>query len=432
MKVIVIGGGPAGCAAAYTLNKDGHDVEIFEASDQFGGRTKQLHRDGFNLGTGALFLMGGIYPRTMALLQEMGRKTELKKWEGTTELMDEDNSRYEVRFDSLLSFLKLPVLTFRDKVRLVYEGLKLFLTSGPKNPFSGTELAAFDRGDNLEQWSRKHIGDRAYEYLMRPIMDFLYAVPLKELSTPFPKAIIQQAHKLALSVPPEGIGQINDWFLEAIPKENKHLKSPVHKVERIGEKWRVSVKGVVFEADRLLIATESFVAAKLLKDLIPEEAYESLMGTPYTEYAHVAVAYEKNPWPDYPVDMVLPVGVGSERNVGAMVLHGRRSPASVPKGGQVVGVYFNTPPLEKMSDEDIKREAVSQIHAAFGEAPKPTFVHLFRYTKGLTIAKPGHYGRLDSVHDILPEGVSLAGDYFSQAGVEAAVYSGERAAQDLV
>ena len=85
-----------------------------------------------------------------------------------------------------------------------------------------------------------------------------------------------------------------------------------------------------------------------------------------------------------------------------------------------------------MSDEDIKREAVSQIHAAFGEAPKPTFVHLFRYTKGLTIAKPGHYGRLDSVHDILPEGVSLAGDYFSQAGVEAAVYSGERAAQDLV
>ena len=112
MKVIVIGGGPAGCAAAYTLNKDGHDVEIFEASDQFGGRTKQLHRDGFNLGTGALFLMGGIYPRTMALLQEMGRKTELKKWEGTTELMDEDNSRYEVRFDSLLSFLKLPVLTF--------------------------------------------------------------------------------------------------------------------------------------------------------------------------------------------------------------------------------------------------------------------------------------------------------------------------------
>ncbi len=431
MKVIVVGGGPAGCAAAYTLNKNGHDVEIFEASDQFGGRTKQLRRDGFNLGTGALFLMGDIYPRTMALLKEMGRHAELKKWEGTTELMDEDDSRYKVRFDSLASFLRLPILTFRDKARLVAEGLKLFLKSGPKNPFNGTELAAFDRGDNLEEWSRKHIGDRAYEYLMRPIMDFLYAVPLKELSTPFPKAIIQQAHKLGLSVPPEGIGQINEWFLEAIPKDNKHLKSPVDRVEKVGEKWRIFVKGEPFEADGLVIATESFIAAKLLREFISEKAYESLMGTPYTEYAHVAVAYENNPWPDYPVDIVIPVGVGGERNVGAMVLHGRRSPTSVPEGGQAVGVYFNTPPLDKMSDEDIKREAVSQIHAAFGEAPKPTFVHLFRYAKGLTIAKPGHYGRLDAVHNFLPAKVHLAGDYFSQAGVEAAVYSGERAAMDL-
>ena len=58
-------------------------------------------------------------------------------------------------------------------------------------------------------------------------------------------------------------------------------------------------------------------------------------------------------------------------------------------------------------------------------------MHLFRYAKGLTIAKPGHYGRLDAVHNFLPAKVHLAGDYFSQAGVEAAVYSGERAAMDL-
>ena len=41
----------------------------------------------------------------------------------------------------------------------------------------------------------------------------------------------------------------------------------------------------------------------------------------------------------------LVVSVGGVRNVGAMVLHGRRSPNSVPAGGQAVGVYFNTPPL---------------------------------------------------------------------------------------
>ncbi len=431
MKVCIIGGGPAGCAAAYTANRQGHEVRLFEAADSVGGRTKQLRRDGFNLSTGAMFLMGGIYPRTNALLKEINRYDQLVPWRGTTELADDDDTRYPVRFDSIASFIRLPMLKLGDKMRLLSEGLKLFLSRGPKNPFNGTELAQFDRGENLEDWSRERLGNRAYEYIMRPLMDFLYAVPLRELSTPFPKAIIQQAHKLGLSVPPEGIGQVSEWLIESIPEDRIHLSCPVERLARQNEKWTVFANGEAYEADALVIATEAFTAAKLLEGFITADANERLLSTPYTEYAHVAIAYEQDPWPDYPVDIVLPVGVDGVRDVGAMVLHGRRSPGSVPEGGQCVGVYFNTPPLANMSDDDIKRVAIEQVHDAFGEAPPPAFVHLFRYAKGLTIAKPGHYGRLDAVHNFLPAKVHLAGDYFSQAGVEAAVYSGERAAMDL-
>ncbi len=431
MKVIVIGAGPAGCAAAYTASKHGNDVRLFEAADSVGGRTRQLRRDGFNLGIGALFLMGGIYPRTMALLKEMDRYKQLVPWKGTAELADKDGRRYPVRFDSIASFLGLPMLDLRDKVRVISEGLKLFLSPGPKNPFSGTELARFDKGENLEDWSRKHLGDQAYEYIMRPIMDFLYAVPSRELSTPFPKAIIQQAYKLGLSVPPEGIGQVSEWLIESLPRNQIHLSCPVDRLEREGDKWKVFANGEAYEADGIVIATEAFTSATLLQAFINEDATRRLMSTPYTEYAHVAIAYKENPWPDYPVDMILPVGVGGVRNVGAMVLHGRRSPNSVPEGGQAVGVYFNTPPLAHMSDKDIEHEALRQVNAAFGEAPTPSFVHLFRYDNGLTVAKPGHYDQLDKVHDLLPANISLAGDYFAQAGVEAAVYSGERAALTL-
>ena len=431
MKVCIIGGGPAGCAAAYTAAKKGHDVQLFEAADSVGGRTKQLRRDGLNLGTGALFLMGGIYPRTMSLLKEMGRYKQLVPWKGTAELADDDDTRYAVRFDSIASFVCQPMLKFGDKLRIICEGLKLFLSRGPKNPFSGTELAQFDHGENLEDWSRRRLGDRAYEYIMRPIMDFLYAVPLRELSTPFPKAIIQQAHKLGLSVPPEGIGQVSEWLIDSIPEDRIHLSSPVERLERRGEGLSVFAHGESYECDAIVIATEAFTAAKLLEGHVGEDVNARLMSTPYTEYAHVAIAYDKDPWPDSPVDMVLPVGVGGTRDVGAMVLHGRRAPTSVPQGGQAVGVYFNTPPLANMSDEDIKRVAIERVHDAFGEAQKPSFVQLFRYDKGLTIAKPGHYERLDKVHALLPPKITLAGDYFSQAGVEAAVYSGERAADEL-
>ena len=408
MKVCIIGGGPAGCAAAYTANRQGHEVRLFEAADSVGGRTKQLRRDGFNLSTGAMFLMGGIYPRTNALLKEINRYDQLVPWKGTTELADDDGTRYPVRFDSIASFIRLPMLKLGDKMRLLSEGLKLFLSRGPKNPFNGTELAQFDRGENLEDWSRERLGNRAYEYIMRPLMDFLYAVPLRELSTPFPKAIIQQAHKLGLSVPPEGIGQVSEWLIESIPEDRIHLSCPVERLERQNEKWTVFANGEAYEADALVIATEAFTAAKLLEGFITADANERLLSTPYTEYAHVAIAYEQDPWPDYPVDIVLPVGVDGVRDVGAMVLHGRRSPGSVPEGGQCVGVYFNTPPLANMSDDDIKRVAIEQVHDAFGEAPQPAFVHLFRYAKGLTIAKPGHYGRLDAVHNFLLHLFSLS------------------------
>ncbi|MCK9284324.1 MAG: FAD-dependent oxidoreductase [Rhodocyclaceae bacterium] len=431
MRVIVIGGGPAGCAAAYTLRKQGHDVRVFEASDCVGGRTKQLKRGGYNLGTGALFLMGGLYPRTSALLKEMGCDKKLVPWKGASQLMDNDNSRYPVNFVALQSYLSIPRLTLGDRLKIIFAGIKLFLSPGAKNAFDGHELAKYETGENLEEWARKNLGERGYEYIVRPIMDFLYAVPCSWLSLPFPLAVIQQAMKMSLSVPPGGIGQVSDWFIEHSPGVQMHLNSRVERVEANGKGYKVTAKGEAYEADGLVVATESFVAADLLKDFISQPTAQKLKSTPYTEYAHVAIGYDKNPWPNFPADIVMPVGYGEKRNVGAIVLHSRRHPGAVPPGAECVGVYFHTPPLANLSDEDVKREAVEIAIKAFGSAPEPSFVHLFRYDNGLTIAKPGHYKTLDSVHAEMPKGIVLAGDYFSQAGVEAAVFSGEEAALKL-
>jgi len=431
MKTIVIGGGPAGCAAAYTLGKKGHEVVLFEAAHVVGGRTKQLHRDGFNLGTGALFLMGGIYPRTFALLKELGKDKSVVPWDGKSELQDSDDSRYRVSFVNLPSYLKIPKLTMGDRLKVIVAGIKLLLSKQAANAFDSQDLAKYDTKEDLESWSRRNLGDRAHEYIVRPLMDFLYAVPASWLSLPFPLSIIKQANKMALSVPPGGVGQVSQWLIEGAKNTTTHLSTPVEKIEKRDGKYAVYAGGEWHEADGLVMATESFVAARLMNDFISEPVRTTLMQTPYTEYAHVQIGWLKNPWPKYPVDIVMPVGFGEERNIGAMVLQSRRHPNAVPPGGEAVGVYFNTPPLVNMSDEDIKREALEGAIKAFGQAPEPSFVHLFRYDKGLTIAGPGHYERLEAIYDKMPPKVYLAGDYFSQAGVEAAVFSGERAALAL-
>ncbi|WP_283939511.1 NAD(P)/FAD-dependent oxidoreductase [Pseudomonas sp. R3.Fl] len=429
MKVAVIGAGPAGCAATYTLRKNGHEVYLFEAQEHIGGRTSQIQRDGFNLGTGALFLMGGIYPRTNAILKELGKYKELVPWDAKAHIIDRDQQRYLVSFDQVMSFLKLPVFSLGEKISIAYGVLKQLFSAGPKSCFDGAELAKYDHGESLQGWSERVLGDKATQYITLPYMGFLYAVPLSWLSTSLFQAVVQQFYKLSLSVPPKGMGQISEWMIEGAQGVHLNLSSKVESLCHRGGKYVVASQDRELEVDAVVLASEPGVSATLLQGLVPDSVCEILRGCTYSEYAHVQVCYKKNPWPDFPVSLALP---GNQvRSWGACVLQSRRHPGAVPPGGEAVGVYFYTPPLKSMSEEDIKREALLAVTEVFGSAPEPSFVEVFYYKRGLSIAVPGHYAKMNSIHGEVPQGIYLAGDYFAHAGVEAAIYSGELAANRL-
>jgi oxygen-dependent protoporphyrinogen oxidase len=429
MKVAVIGGGPAGCAAAYTLRKQGHEVVLFEAQDHVGGRTSQVRREGFNLGSGALFLMGGIYPRTNAILKELGHYDELVRWDAHTEVIDADGRRYSAKFDQVVSFLRMPVLSLKDKLRISAGLAKQLAAPGPKLCFDPRELARYDSGESLETWSRRVLGDRGHNYITVPYMGFLYAVPMSWLSPALFNAVIKQFYRLSLSVPPEGMGQISDWLIQGSPGVDLRLSAPAEKITKADAGYTVSAAGETHAVDAVIVAPEPGVAADLLSGLVPEASTKKLRECLYSDYAHVQVCYKRNPWPKHHASVALPVNM--ERDWGACVLHSKRQPGSVPAGGEAVGVYFYTPPLEDMSDDAIVKSALDAVLEVYGPAPEPDFVELFHYRRGLSIANPGHYARLDSLHEEMPPGIYLAGDYFAHAGVEAAIFSGELAANRL-
>jgi protoporphyrinogen/coproporphyrinogen III oxidase len=429
MKTAVIGGGPAGCAAAYTLRKQGHEVVLFEAQDHVGGRTSQVRKEGFNIGSGALFLMGGIYPRTNALIKELGHEDEMVPWDALTEVIDADGQRYAAKFDQVLSFLRMPVLTWRDKLRIAAGVGRQFVTPGPKRCFDGADLAKWDDGEDLESWSRRVLGDRGHRYITVPYMGFLYAVPASWLSPALFHAVIKQFHKLALSVPPEGAGQIADWLVEGATGLDLRLSAPVESIAATGAGFAVTAAGETHDVDAVIVAPEPGVAADLLTGIVPDASTTKLRACRYSDYAHVQVAYKVNPWPDHKPSVALPANM--ERDWGACVRLSDRQPSGVPEGGEVIGVYFYTPPLEHLSDDDIVRSALDAVREVYGDGPEPDFFELFHYRRGLSIADPGHYGRLDSLHAEMPKGIYLAGDYFAHAGIEAAIYSGELAANRL-
>ncbi|KAK1725893.1 uncharacterized protein BDZ83DRAFT_751337 [Colletotrichum acutatum] len=431
MKVAVIGGGPAGCTAAYTLRKAGCDVHLFERDNRIGGRTSQVLKEGFNLGTGALFLMGGIYSRTTAILKELEHHKDLVSWKPITHVVDWDRQRYIARFDKVTSFIQLPVFNLLDKLRIGISIIMQLFSPGPKSLFDGAELAQYDHGETLDTWSDRVLGKKGTNHLTLPYMGFLYAVPLHWQSTPLFQGVSQQFYKLSLQVPPEGVGQFSQWLVEGSPGLDLHLSCPVNAVRtRDASGYFVDAGGKPYEVDALVMAPEPGVAADLLHNIIPTKSAAKLRNCRYSEYAHVQLCYKNNPWPNFPASVSLPAT--NLRKWGACVLLSHRHPNSVPVGGEAVGVYFYTPPLADMEDEEIKNEALMAVTEVFGAAPQPDFIEIFHYKRGLSLSPPGHFATMDSLHTEMPDGIVLAGDYFAHAGVELAVLSGERAARQLL
>ena len=76
MRYAVIGAGWAGCSAAVTLSKSGHEVHLFEAARTLGGRARQVSVHDLALDNGQHILLGA-YKATLALLKTLGQQKQL-------------------------------------------------------------------------------------------------------------------------------------------------------------------------------------------------------------------------------------------------------------------------------------------------------------------------------------------------------------------
>ena len=178
---------------------------MFEAQDHVGGRTSQVLKEGFNLGSGALFLMGGIYPRTNAILKELSRYHELVRWDATTEVIDADGRRYTAKFDQVMSFRGCRCCLGRTSCGSRPGWPSSWSPRGQScglTPPSWLAMTPGESGDLVAAGA-----GRAGPQLHHGAVHGLPLRGANELAVPaLFHAVIKQFYRLSLSVPPAGHG----------------------------------------------------------------------------------------------------------------------------------------------------------------------------------------------------------------------------------
>ncbi len=158
MRIVIIGAGFTGLAAAYRLSQKGHKVSVFEKEKFPGGLAAGFKEKGWDWSLEYFF--HHLFTSDSAaqnLISELGLSSKLFYTRPKTSIFYQGKIS---QFDSPLSLISFPFLSFPNRLRTGIITSYLKLTSDWK---SFENITAFS-------WLKKYYGKRSFEILWKPLL----------------------------------------------------------------------------------------------------------------------------------------------------------------------------------------------------------------------------------------------------------------------
>ncbi|QCU79275.1 phytoene desaturase [Citricoccus sp. SGAir0253] len=195
---MVIGGGIAGLASAALLARDGHEVDLVEARDEFGGRAGSWERDGFRFDTGpSWYLMPEVFDHFFRLLDtSAAAELDLERLDpGYRVFFEDEPEPLDVRADRALNVAAFERIEpgagralerYLDSARRTYDmAIERFLYTSftSLRPFLSRELAGQLHRlgplllESLERLTARHFRDRRLRQVLGYPAVFLGSSP---------------------------------------------------------------------------------------------------------------------------------------------------------------------------------------------------------------------------------------------------------------
>ncbi len=451
VRIVVVGGGVAGLAAAFRLREHAGDavtIMVVERSDRLGGKLRTSEFAGARVEAGAeMFLIreGGSDSAAVAL----ARRLDLDE-----DLVHPATVPAAIAVGGALRPIPAATLLGVPSDLSTLDGL---VQTADRDEDSGRPLLAPGEDVAVGTLVRRRLGDEVVDRLVDPVLGGVYAgrADTLSLAATIPALHTAAQHRptllgsvrAAMEASPRppggavfatvrgGMSRLVDAIATA-SRADLRLGSPVRELARTAEGWRLAVGATRdaehLSADAVVLAVASAPAARLLRG-VSADAADEVGALDYASVALVTFAF--------PPDTILPgmsgflVPASDGFAVKAVTFVTTKWP-QLYQGGPVLvraslGRHGEEQVLQR-TDEDLVGVARADLDALLGvRLPEPLAVGVTRWGGALPQYGVGHVDRIARARAALPGTLGLAGAAYDGVGISACVRSGQAAADSV-
>ncbi len=470
MRIAIIGGGIAGLAAAYELEKAraaGAAVEytLFEERPRLGGSLSSETVGGAVLERGPDSFLTEK-PAAAELCRELGLGDELiPSNDAARKTYIVTRNRLVALPDGLMFLIPTKLVptaltrlfSVRTKMRMALELLH------PPRPSDGDESVA--------ALVKRHFGQEAVDRLADPLLSGIYGGDSTQLSaqTVLPRLVEMEtkhgsltrgmlaAHRqmraraktssktqnrgaAIFTALRGGMGKLVDAIAARLDGRSVRTATPVSGIEKTAEGWKVQADGASEEFDALIMAAPAWIAGELLTPVDAVLGAE-LSGIPYSSSITVNLIYDEGKIGSLPEGFGFLVPAVEGRAMLACTFAHRKFLGRTPPGKAVFRAFLGGMKRDDLlaeSDEalvEVVRREMSEILGAetFGAEVEPEYAQVTRWRRAMAQYAVGHKERMQRVHlrvRVLP-GLRLVGNAYDGIGVPDCIRLGRKAAREL-
>ncbi|HEY6489277.1 MAG: protoporphyrinogen oxidase [Terracidiphilus sp.] len=485
MRTAIIGGGIAGLAAAYELEKArsaGAEIEytLFEARERLGGALAS------EVVNGAVIELGPD-----SFLTEKPAAAELCRELGLAEQLTPSNDAERKTFVVVRNRLvPLPDgLMFLIPTKLIPTATTRLFSLGTKIRM-GMELLhpprASETDESVAALVKRHFGMEAVDRLADPLLSGIYGGDATQLSarTVLPRLVEMEAmygsltrgmlaaHRQmraraaaaqtqsgtnAQSAPggtrearrsPRGIfttlrggmQQLVDTVEAQLEPSWLRRSTPVEAIEKTQSEWVVTAGGGRRAYDAVILASPAWAAGSLLRGVDPVLS-EELSGIPYSSSITVNLIYDETELGDLPEGFGFLVPASEGRAMLACTFVHRKFLGRTPTGKVVLRAFLGGMKNESLmaeSDEALVAAVRRELTQILGEQIVPRdarteHTQVARWKRAMAQYAVGHQERMQRIRARVAElpGLRLAGNAYDGIGISDCIRLGRQAAREL-